>query len=102
MKAQIRSLQAIRSMQSTGQRSIPKVQRSTYLDLYMSTKEKERLEKEISNLDRRKQDLQMKLDNVKSRMDELQKPEAARKEGASQESEEQSSAKDWKTMSVTY
>jgi chromosome segregation ATPase len=102
MKAQIRSLQAIRSMRSTGQRSIPKVQRSTYLDLYMSTKEKERLEKEISNLDRRKQDLQMKLDNVKSRMDELQKPEAARKERASQESEEHSLAKEWKTMSVTY
>ncbi len=102
MKAQIRSLQAIRSMQSTGQRSIPKVQRSTYLDLYMSTKEKERLEKEISNSDRRKQDLQMKLDNVKSRMDELQKPEAARKERASQEPEEQSSVKDWKTMAVTY
>ena len=43
---QISSLRNIKSIHSVGARSIPKVQRSSYLELYMLRREKDRLEKE--------------------------------------------------------
>ena len=64
-------------MHSSGKRSIPRVQSSTYLDLYMLRKEKDRLEKEIYILDKRKKDILKKLDEVNKEMDKLQKVEVA-------------------------
>ncbi|MFH1891846.1 MAG: hypothetical protein ABIK83_04100 [Candidatus Zixiibacteriota bacterium] len=102
MRAGMSGLTTIKGMRSTGQRSIPRVQGSTYLDLYMSAKEKERLEKEISNIDKRRQDLERKLDSVNDRIDRSRKPEAARTEKVSKESGEPCSVKERKTMSVSY
>ena len=42
----VSGLRNIRSMHSTGKRSIPRAASSAYLDLYMLRKENERLEKE--------------------------------------------------------
>ena len=52
---QMPCLRNIKSIQSIGARSIPKVQRSTsYLELYMLRRKKDRLEKEIFALDKKK------------------------------------------------
>ncbi|MBU4346705.1 MAG: ankyrin, partial [Candidatus Omnitrophica bacterium] len=84
-------------------RSIPRVQSSAYLDLYMLRKEKDRLEKEIYILDKRKKDIQKKLDDVNKQMDKLQKAETGRKERAANEFEKPADAeKEWKTMSLKY
>lgn len=56
MKAlhEIATIKSIRSMHSIGARSIPKAQRSPYLDLYTLKKEKDRLEKETSILEKKR------------------------------------------------
>lgn len=57
-------LHKLRTMFSVKKRSIPRIQSSTYLDLYMLNKEKERLLKEDERLCRRK-------DAIKKRMEEI-------------------------------
>jgi len=50
----IATVRNLRSMHSVGARSVPKAQRSPYLDLYVLKKEKDRLEKEMTLLEKRK------------------------------------------------
>lgn len=99
--SEISGLRSIKSMHSSSKRSIPRVQSSAYLDLYMLRKEKDRLEKEIYILDKRKKDIQKKLDDVNGQMDKLQKAEAGRKESVAKKFEKPSE-KEWKTMSLKY
>jgi len=65
--------QNIKSLRSVGARSIPKSQRSSYLELYTFGTEKDRLEKEIFALDKRRDTTQKKLDSINKRMGKLQK-----------------------------
>jgi len=51
---EIATIKNIRSMHSIGARSVPKIQRSPYLDLYTLNREKDRLEKEVKVLEKRK------------------------------------------------
>jgi predicted nucleic acid-binding Zn-ribbon protein len=67
----------------------------------MLRKEKDRLEKEIYILDKRKKDIQKKLDDVNKQMEKLQRLEAERKEKVTKEFR-QPSGKEWKTMSLKY
>ena len=55
MKAlhEIATIRNVRSMHSIGARSVPKVQRSPYLDLYALKREKDRLEKEVAVLEKK-------------------------------------------------
>ena len=55
MKAlhEIATIRNMRSMHSIGARSVPKVQRSPYLDLYSLKREKDRLEKEVVVLEKK-------------------------------------------------
>jgi len=99
--SEISGLRSIKSMHSSSKRSIPRVQSSAYLDLYMLRKEKDRLEKEIYILDKRKKDVQKKLDDVNGQMDKLQKAETGRKESVAKEFEKPV-GKEWKTMSLKY
>lgn len=99
--SEISGLRSTKSMHSTGKRSISRVESSAYLDLYMLKKEKDRLEKEIYILDKRKKDTQKKLDDINKEMDKLQKAEAGRKEKVLQEFEKPSE-KEWKTMKLKY
>lgn len=75
----MRSLKAItipgnvRTMNSVGARSIPKVQRSVYLDLYVLKKEKDRLESEMFVLEKRKKIVGQLLHDMNRRIDALQK-----------------------------
>ncbi len=99
--SEISGLRSIKSMHSSGKRSIPRVQSSAYLDLYMMRKEKDRLEKEIYILDKRKKDIQKKLDEINKEMEKLQKAETERKESVTKEFEKPS-GKEWKRMSLKY
>ena len=99
--SEMSGLRSIKSMHSSNKRSIPRVQNSAYLDLYMLRKEKDRLEKDIYILDKRKIGTQKKLDDVNKQMDKLLKTEPERKEKLSQEVKKPR-GKDWKTMSLKY
>lgn len=112
----ISGLRNIRSMHSTGKRSIPRVASSAYLDLYMLRKEKERLEKEDAILEKRKAGIQKRLDDIRKEMEVLEKAgqqekewqavhgevvnEALYKKSASIKEEPQE--KKWKKMSLSY
>jgi peptidoglycan hydrolase CwlO-like protein len=72
-RGQISGLLDIKSIHSAGLRSIPKVQRSSYLELYMLKTEKSRLEQEIFALDKRNQTLQRQLESIDRRIEKLQK-----------------------------
>ncbi len=62
----------IKSIHSIGARSIPKVQRSSHLDLYALGREKDRLAKEIFALNKRTNIAQRQLDSVYRRIKKLQ------------------------------
>jgi len=66
------SLRDIKSIHSVGARSIPRVQRSPYLDLYMLRKEKDRLEREIFALGERKNSGEKQLDDIDKHIKKLQ------------------------------
>jgi len=75
----------------------------------MLRKEKDRLEKEIYILDKRKNETQKRLDDINKEMNKLQKAEAqrhapSRAEGKEKVSQEpgKSSEKEWKTMRLKY
>ena len=70
---QILSLRDIKSIHSVGARSIPKVQRSGYLDLYVLNREKDRLEKEIFALEKRRTAADRELNSIAKRIQRLQK-----------------------------
>jgi len=63
----------IKSIHSIGARSIPKVQRSSHLELYALGREKDRLEKEIYALNKRTSVAERQLDSVYMRIKKLQK-----------------------------
>ncbi|MBU0999659.1 hypothetical protein KKG24_05180 [Patescibacteria group bacterium] len=67
------SLKEIKSIHSIGARSIPKVQRSSYLDLYVLEREKKKIENEIYALNKRKSTLGRQLDDINKRIGGLQK-----------------------------
>lgn len=71
--SEISGVRSIRSMHSSGKRSIPRVQSSAYLDLYMLPKEKDRLEKVIFVLDKRRNTANRQLDGINKRIEKLQK-----------------------------
>jgi len=75
MKAlhEIATIRNIRSMHSIGARSVPKAQRSPYLDLYTLKKERDRLEKEYSVLEKRRKIAARLLGDVNKQIVGLQK-----------------------------
>ena len=75
MKAlyEIATIRNLRSMHSIGARSVPKAQRSPYLDLYTLKKEKDRLEKETSILDKKRKIAERLLSDVNNLIAGLQK-----------------------------
>ena len=70
---QVRGARDIKSIHSAGARSVPKVERSPYLELYTLRREKDRLEKEISALGKRRGAAQRLLDTINKRIEKLQK-----------------------------
>lgn len=69
---QISNIKDIKSIHSIGARSIPKVQRSSYLELYMLRREKDGLEKDVFALDKRASAAKRQLNNINQRIEKLQ------------------------------
>ena len=101
----VSGLREIRSLRSTGKRSIPRVQSSAYLDLYMLEKEKERLEKEAVLLEKRSQAIRKRLGEIQRQAESLEKsasqPEG-REGGDKRAGARNGPGKKWKTFSVNY
>jgi vacuolar-type H+-ATPase subunit I/STV1 len=69
---QVIGVRDIKSIHSIGARSVPKAQRSAYMELYMHKKEKDRLEKQIFVLDKKRNTAQRLLDSINKRIEKLQ------------------------------
>lgn len=63
----------VKSSHSVGLRSIPKIQRSSYLELYRLKREKDSLERELVALQKRRGSAERQLCFINSRMEILQK-----------------------------
>lgn len=100
----VSGLRNIRSMHTTGQRSMPRRQGSTYLDLYMLRVEKGRLEKEAALLARRSQGLQKRLEEIQKQMERLERSAQTERpdNGGEKGAERSAPAKRWKTFSMNY
>ena len=98
---ELSGLREIRTMHSSKKRSIPRVQSSAYLDLYMLRKEKDRLEKEVYILDKRKKGMQKRLNEIDVEMERLEKAEAKGRQD-NPYLFKKPSGKDWKTMPLKY
>ena len=104
----LKGIHGARTMQSRKKRSIPRVQSSTYLDLYMLDKEKERLLKEDKKLSMRKDDIKRRLEEIEQETNKLQESEAIVKTTANKSSSGRTFAqtngakKEFKTMALTY
>ena len=104
----LKGMHGVGSMQSRKKHSIPKVQSSTYLDLYMLDKEKERLLKEGDKLSMRQDCIRKRLEEIEHEMSKMQKAEAASKAGKDTASSDcavtqvNGSKKEFKTMALSY
>ena len=80
---QVKDIRDIKGMRSVGARSVPKVQRSGYLELYTFAREKGRLEKDLFALDKRKNGIQKRLADINEWMEKLrQETSVGQKTGA--------------------
>lgn len=68
---QVKDIRDIKGMRSVGARCVPKVQRSGYLELYTFAREKDRLEKDLFALDKRKSGIQRRLGDINKWMEKL-------------------------------
>ncbi len=101
----VSGLRDIRSMRTTGQRSMPKLPGAELIDLYMLRKEKDRLEKEAAVLEKRSQAIQKRLKDVQWQMESLGKADPhtdTRKGEDGRAPERPATAKKWKTFSMNY
>jgi len=104
----LKGIHGVGTMQSRKKRSIPRVQSSTYLDLYMLNKEKERLLKEDRKLSMRKDDIKRRLEEIEQETNKLKESEATVKAGGDRSSSGRTFAqtngakKEFKTMALSY
>lgn len=104
----VKGIHVLRTMHSAKRRSIPKIQSSTYLDLYILDKERERLRKEDARLCMRKDAIKKRLEEIDLKVNKLQESEAAAKPGGNTSSsdgiftQKNGVNKEWKRMSLAY
>ncbi|MEI6613432.1 MAG: hypothetical protein WCL37_00915 [Chrysiogenales bacterium] len=96
---QVTSGRDVKSIRSVGARSIPKIQRSPYLELYTHKREKDRLEKEIFALDKRSGTVRRLLDAINKRIEKLQAEAREEQETATFK---HAPAKPLKTLAIKY
>jgi predicted nucleic acid-binding Zn-ribbon protein len=103
---ELSGLREIRTMTSSKKRSIPRVQSSAYLDLYMLKKEKDRIEKEIYILEKRKDSTQKRLAGIDAEMKKIEQKEVCERPMNDAETKAvapgKNPAKEWKTMAIKY
>ena len=101
-------LHKLRTMFSAKKRSIPRVQSSTYLDLYMMNKEKERLLKESERAGMRDAGIKKRLEEIDLETNKLQGAEAVGKANTNLSSsgdvftQKDGAKKEWKKMTLNY
>jgi len=101
-------LHRLKTMVSAKKRSIPRVQSSTYLDLYMLDKEKERSLKEGERVGMRGADIKKRLEEIDLEMNRLQGVKTPVKSSGSPSSSERDYTqrngvkKEWKKMTLKY
>ena len=71
--SQLQTVSDIRGMNSIGARSIPKSMRSSYLELYVLDRERDRLEKEKFSLDKKRNRAQTRLESIAQRIEKIKK-----------------------------
>ncbi|MBI5182921.1 MAG: ankyrin [Nitrospinae bacterium] len=71
----LKGLHALRTMDSTKRRSIPRIQTSIYLDMYMLNTEKTRLLREDERLGARRYAIRKRLEEIEQEMNKLQEAE---------------------------
>lgn len=105
----ISGIHKVRTMNSTKKRSIPRIQSSTYLDLYMLNKEKERLLKEAARLDLRNTVIKKRLEEISMEMSKLQDAETVANGGGGKINpsgrtfnQKNKVKKEWKKMPLNY
>ncbi len=96
---QLPSLSDIKSVRSVGATSIPKVKRPSHLELYVLGREKDRLEKELAALNKRKNTVTRNLTSVNVQIEKLQQ-EAI--EQQTNKNHQDAPAKPLKTLTVKY
>lgn len=75
----IAGMHSMRTLQSTGRRSIPRGYQSTaFIDLYMLGKERERLAKECSIMERRRSVIERRLKDITKETEKLEAFEVKR------------------------
>jgi len=98
----------LRTMFSSKKRSIPRVQSSAYLDLYMMNKEKERLLKEGERVGMRDVGIKKRVEEIDLEMNKLQGLETPVKNSGSLASpagvrtQKDGVKKEWKTFHLNY
>ena len=100
-KKKASGMRNIKSMTSAMKTPISSSRESSYLELYILDKKKTMMEQECLALDERKAELLQKLDEVKTKMKELQEKEGNKEKTMENEMLE-STEKTWKTMKVDY
>jgi len=104
----LKGLHTLRTMVSAKKRSIPRVQSSAYLDLYMMNKEKERLLKESERLGLRNTIIGKRLEKIDSEVNKLQEAVPTVKTSGNTSSSERAYTqrngikKEWKKMTLNY
>ena len=104
----LKGLHVLKTMHSAKRRSIPRIQRSNYLDLYIFNKEKERLLKEDERLCMRKDAIKKRLEEITLEINKLQEAEATVKAGGNASfpegafTQKDGVKKEWKKLSLNY
>lgn len=96
----LKGLHGVKTLGSSKKRSIPKVQSSTYLELYMMEKEGERLVKESKRLEIRHIQVKKRLKEI-AECREIAHRNTVKKSPVPV-AEEEASPKTWKKVSMNY
>jgi hypothetical protein len=97
----VKGLRETRTLQGSKRRSMPRAQNTTHLDIFILGKERDRLEKEMIIIDRRKASMRRRLDEIAVEMKNLEEAENRERKAVPGETKSRP-AKGWKTMAMTY
>lgn len=104
----LKGLHGLRTMHSAKKRCMPRVRSSAYLDVYMLSKEKERLLKESERLALRNTIIKKRLEEIDLEVSRLQEAEASVKVSTSSSfskracTQKNGVKKEWKKMALNY
>jgi hypothetical protein len=97
----LKGLRETRTLQGSKKRSMPRAQNATYLDIFILGKERDRLDKEMIIIDKRRTSMRRRLDEIAIEMKNLEEAENREKRPMPGKSNK-CLAKGYKTMAMTY